>query len=774
LPLRQQKRQTNDSLRGAAPAGFPGTARRGAPLLVALLLLLLAGTGPMAVAAAKGPSQAAATRTAATEPEAEGDGSSAHSAKTQSPHAREAAYLARLDKAIAPLHDYKVSKADATKICDAIKAIAAGKIDKSTEIRAGITDPLGRKLIDWYRLRRGHGEAAEYATFLRENPRWPSRAILHRRMEEVLFAQGGDAETIAGYLNGETPHSAAGLAALASVHLAHGETEKARALASKVWREHDLPRDLEHGFLARFGSLLTPEDHKWRLDRLLVDDVRWKSGRKRRAALARRVIPLLPKKEQRKARARLAVFLHSHVARSRLKAAPGAKGTDWGLVFHRIQQLRRAEKLKQASKLIFAAPTDPHVVVNLDDWWTERQKLAYLALKEKKPKLAYKLVRDAGPLSVNPLNEQSFMAGWIALRYLKDVDAAIRHFTSYTKTADGPLSRAKSNYWLGRAFEANGDQQKAKEAYRAAARESDTFHGLLAMQKLHPGRQRITITPPEVPSSEDIAELNGMDAARALALAYAAGVNRPVTRIFLRHLATLKDSEGWAALVAHLADDMGDTQTAVRIAKAAIAKGHNLVYYSYPVHALPKYKPLRPPPETALILGLARQETEFDTGIISGAGARGILQVMKGTARHVCRKYRIKCSYHRLHSDPAYNTMIGSAYIGDRLAEFSGSYVLGLSSYNAGPGRTRQWISEFGDPRKPDVDPIDWIERIPLEETRRYVVKVLSNIQIYRARLGDEATALRLEEDLSRAREASLSPPVRKSGRRTDTAESGE
>jgi soluble lytic murein transglycosylase len=250
-------------------------------------------------------------------------------------------------------------------------------------------------------------------------------------------------------------------------------------------------------------------------------------------------------------------------------------------------------------------------------------------------------------------------------------------------------------------------------------------------------------------------------------------VSRAVTRIFLRHLATLKDTEGWSAMVAHLAHAMDDTQTAVRIGKAAIADGHNLLYYAYPVHALPDYKPLRPPPETAFLLGLARQETEFNTDIISGAGARGILQVMKGTASHVCREYKIKCNHDRLVSDASYNTMIASAYAADRMAEFSGSYVLALSSYNAGPGRTRQWIREFGDPRKAGIDPIDWIERIPIVETRRYVAKVLSNIQIYRARLGEEANALRLEQDLSRAREASLSPK-RKPGPRTDTAKSGD
>ena len=169
------------------------------------------------------------------------------------------------------------------------------------------------------------------------------------------------------------------------------------------------------------------------------------------------------------------------------------------------------------------------------------------------------------------------------------------------------------------------------------------------------------------------------------------------------------------------------------------------------MHPFPAYKPLRKPPETAFLLGLARQETEFNTQIVSGAGAKGILQVMAVTAKHVCRDYKIKCDLDRLLRDPAYNTMLASAYVGDRMRDVRGSYILTLTSYNAGPGRTRQWIREFGDPREAGIDPIDWIERIPIEETREYVAKVLSNIQIYRARLGEEQRAVRLEEDLNRA-----------------------
>jgi len=169
-----------------------------------------------------------------------------------------------------------------------------------------------------------------------------------------------------------------------------------------------------------------------------------------------------------------------------------------------------------------------------------------------------------------------------------------------------------------------------------------------------------------------------------------------------------------------------------------------------PAVPLPARCRLRRPPETALILAVARQESEFNMATLSGAGARGILQVMPVTAKHVCRDYKLKCDIPRLMKDAAYNTMLGSAYIGDRMEEFRGSYVLAIAGYNAGPGRAREWIEEFGDPRDPKVDPIDWIHRIPFQETREYVQKVLSNLQIYRARLGEEETAVRINADLRR------------------------
>jgi soluble lytic murein transglycosylase len=326
------------------------------------------------------------------------------------------------------------------------------------------------------------------------------------------------------------------------------------------------------------------------------------------------------------------------------------------------------------------------------------------------------------------------------------------------KIADGPLSRAKASYWLGRALAAAGEEARARQAYQEAAAVYDTFHGQLARQALAKGPQALPLSPPDTPTEAEIAGLIANDAAQAAVIADKAGLGRGVTRPFLANLAVRMPSEGATALVAHLTRMMGDAQQSLRIGKKAIADGRNLVIYAYPMHAFPAYAPLRDPPEPAFLLAIARQESEFNPQTVSGAGARGILQVMPITARHVCADYKIKCDIDRLLSDEAYNTKIASAYIADRMGEFAGSYVLGLAGYNAGPGRARQWIGKLGDPRSAKVDVVDWIERIPFTETREYVAKVLSNIQVYRARLGDGQRALQLEEDMRRARQSGAQP----------------
>lgn len=645
-----------------------------------------------------------------------------------------------------------MSVEDAMRLRDAMAALS--NTSQARGLRDQIADPAARKLIDWALARGGNGSARDIKTFADKNPNWPNQDLLAQRAEEQLFVGGGSVRDIKSFFDKGTPKTGIGMAALASAFLAEGDEAQARQLAATAWRRGDIPASLETGFLERFSKLLTEDDHKARLDRYLIDNTRWNNDRADRAAVARRVLPHLGEAERKKADARLAAYLRQPNADALLATLPAdamtAPKPDWGLAFQLSQWNRRAGRLDAAWKILHDAPTDGAAAVNLDEWWEERRLAAYEALKAGKPKIAYDLVKSVGRLSVNPAKDQAFLAGWIALRHLDDPKSAEQHFAALEAVADGPLSRARAGYWLARSFEAQKAPDKMRAPLERAARNFDTFYGQLARLELDPKKTDIKIVPPKTPTPDEVKRFNDNELVRAAVQSRRSSLDISVTRMLLARLSQTLETEAEHALLAHLAEALGDPQMAVRIGKAAIARGFNLTFYAYPLNAMPAYQALRKPPEQAMVLGIARQESEFDTNIVSGAGARGLMQVMPVTAQHVCRDYKIKCELDRLSTDPAYNAMMATAYIGDRMDEFQGSYVLTIAGYNAGPNRVRQWIKDFGDPRLPGIDPVDWINRIPFEETREYVQKVLSNTQIYRARLGNEADALRLLTDLRR------------------------
>jgi soluble lytic murein transglycosylase len=662
----------------------------------------------------------------------------------------EAEHKARYDAATAAVRGYNIASEDAGRLREAFAAIAAGNPNKAKALRAEVRDPVGAKLIDWFAYRNGYGTAAEIRAFLVANPTWPDRGTLTQRAEELLFTSEASPAEVKAFFAETPPTTAIGVTALAWALAADKDEATAKVLASRVWVELEVPSRWEEDVLKRIGGLLTQADHKRRLDRLLLASTTSASDRSARAATIKRTIVLLPASERKTAEARLAVFQRSKSSQKLIaQLPPETLAKEWGLAFHRAQMLRRQGKDEEAWKVLLAEP-EPTLAIRPDGWWQERRANAYAALRAGQPKVAYDLVRDPGKLDVNARNDAAFMAGWLALRFLNDPQKALAHFQALVESADGPLSRARGHYWLGRTWEALGDRAKANQAYLSASLQIDTFHGQLARLKLDPKATALQIDPPMAPTPEEIARFNGLDTVKAAVIAQRAGLDHSLVRAFLVQLRSHMKSEAEVAMLAHLAEEIGDTQMAVRIGKYGVAQGFNLIYYAYPLHRLPTYRPLRRPPETAFILGIARQESEFNTMTMSHAGARGILQVMPVTARHVCRDYKIRCDIARLMKDPGYNTMLGSAYIGDRMDEFRGSYILAIAGYNAGPGRAREWIREFGDPRDPKVDPIDWIHRIPFQETREYVQKVLSNIQIYRARLGEVKTAVRLNADLRR------------------------
>jgi len=198
--------------------------------------------------------------------------------------------------------------------------------------------------------------------------------------------------------------------------------------------------------------------------------------------------------------------------------------------------------------------------------------------------------------------------------------------------------------------------------------------------------------------------------------------------IFIRALSERAKSTSERVLVAELSERIARPDLAVWLARNARNAGS-------PYYARETYPQMRIPQNYArywsLAHGIMRQESSFDRGAVSPAGARGMMQLMPTTARSTANKIDQPFALGRLTSDPDYNIMLGSAYFAYLMDYWGGYAPLAVASYNAGIGNVRKWVSNNGDPRTRGVDVVSWIEDIPFTETRGYVQRVLENTVVY-------------------------------------------
>ena len=645
-----------------------------------------------------------------------------------------------------PLLDFKLSKSDRAALKEAITASYKHRYPVARAQIKRIKHPVAKKLARWYYFRSSgvDAKAADIEAFRLANPQWPDGDRLRRNAERALYLHRVKPAAVKAFFAKSRPQTGAGKAALAAMHLKAGAKDRAKALIAEAWRNHDLSKDLEKAILKQFSGLLDHADHKARVDRLLYQD------RKSKIAAVSRTAVLLPPNEQKKIKARVAVVQRSKTAKKLLAAIPKEqrKG-DVGFYFSRIQWLRRHKEEKKAWTQLRDAPSEPDVLLDLDEWWIERRINCRAALNGGYPEVAYSIARDHGPLSGKYYAEAEFLAGWIALQFLEDHEAAEKHFLALRTSARTPKLIARGEYWLGRAAEAAGRPVEAAQHFTAASDHAFTYYGQLARQSLPRNSAFLPIVPAPEPTPAEIKSFRSLDAVKAIAVIRAAGLTT-LTRLFFLQLARTLEKPGEAVLLAELAILMGQPHSSVRLGLIAFNRGHPTGEYAFPVGLLPKYKKLTKPVEDAFLHALSRQESEFNPKAKSPVGARGLMQLMPRTALMVARQHKIRYKKSKLTQNPSYNMMLGVAHLRDLMDSYKGSYVLSLTAYNAGGGRVKDWTKQFGDPRDPNVDTIDWVERVPFTETRNYIQKILLTMQIFRSRLEGPENALRLLQDLNR------------------------
>ncbi|MBR0983389.1 lytic transglycosylase domain-containing protein [Bradyrhizobium liaoningense] len=615
-----------------------------------------------------------------------------------------------------------------------IELVRKRKAGDASSVAAGISDPVARKLAEWIILRSEDNSATveRYRAFLSANPSWPSQTFLRRRLEAAMWDDRRDDSVAWSWFENESPVSAKGRFTLAKTMLARGDRANAERLVREAWRSDPMSEDTENNALDQFGALLTPGDQKARMDTLLY-------GSENEAAL--RAAKRLGAGYVALAKARIAAVKKAPNAHALLDAVPRELHNDPGFTFSKIQLLRREEKFAEAAQLMLSAPKDPNQLHNLDEWWIERRLLARKMIDTEEFRSAYLIARDAAlPSRDIYKTEQEFTAGWIALRFLNDPAAATQHFARIGVGSVNPTALARAGYWQGRAAEAAGRQQEARNAYARAAEQSTSYYGQLARAKL--GLPQI-----ELNSQPRGRGAERLEIVRAAQLLYELD-EREMAIPLLADMGENGDPEALAGL-GELTQRYNDARGMLLLGKAALNRGLPFDFYAYPVNGIPQFTPIGPDVERSIVYAIARQESAFNPSVVSPAQAYGLMQVTPDAARYVCKRHGATYDLGRLKNDSVYNATLGSAELGGLLEDYRGSYIMTFAAYNAGRGSVKKWVERYGDPRDPKVDAVDWVELIPFSETRNYVQRIMENLQVYRARFGG-GTRLQIEADLRR------------------------
>jgi soluble lytic murein transglycosylase len=555
---------------------------------------------------------------------------------------------------------------------------------------------------------------------------WPTSDRLYQRAEEQLWREHPSAATIRKLMGNRQPESFEGKLLKARERLATGDKAGARLAVIDMWHDNALSASAEKLILKEAGSALTKGDHLQRAHYLLYRE---------RVNGALRLTRLLGKKDRQLIETRAAIIRQKGSTEKLLGRLDKENAKSPHALFMRAQDLRKKGKLEDAAKLIMKGPRDPNQAAHAEKWWDERKLIARDLLEEGNASLAYDLIATRAPAKRIDEAEAEFQAGWIALQFLKDPKRAELHFMALSAIGTTPLTQSRAAYWLARAFSAQGKTEDARQAFATASTFAETFYGQAARSAI--GAQGSGLFALPVPTEADKKAFQNNPMVQAAMMLENLGEDYE-SGLIMRHLAETIESPPQLVLLRDLAESNGDHSKALSVGKIVAGKHRTLAALAFPTRAMPNNIQIPPNLEPAVVYAIARQESAFNPEAVSSAGAKGLLQLLPGTAKQVARTAGLGYSRSKLTSDPAYNATLGAHFLSDLIDRYDGSYILAFAAYNAGPGRIPGWIERFGDPRKPGVDTIKWIESIPFSETRNYVMRCLENLHVYRTILASQ------------------------------------
>jgi soluble lytic murein transglycosylase len=600
-------------------------------------------------------------------------------------------------------------------------------------LKSKLSQPAAKALAEWFAIRGGLPVGFDRITAFQQDCKdWPVTSQIRRRAEDTLLAERRPSSQVRAFFASQPPISGAGRIAFAFALKADGLDQEANAQVRHAWREDTFGGDMGSRILDRFPDVLTQADHRFRMERLLFKE-NW-GGATRAAGYAGKDHGTLVK-------ARMGLYQGKRKADKAFAAVPAALRKDSSYLFSRALFLRRSNQLAEAANVMKQAPHDHELLVDGDEWWAERRLIARALLDKGDPQLAYDVASHHAAETPAQQIEAEFHSGWIALRFLNDPSAASRHFATVAKTASTPISISRIAYWQARAAEASGADEEAKLFYERAGDKPTTYYGQLAKAKLG---QKVALRTIDPLSEDDRRSFDALIPVQAVRILQQIGEADLALGLFADLAQHLNDPGQLDALAA-LASAQQNPRAVLTIGKIASQRGFPLDVHAYPLAAIPEFDPVGGEVEPAMVYAIARQESAFNPRAVSSAGARGLMQLMPATAKRTAQRFGVGFDLERLVRDPSYNAKLGSAHLGELMGDWKGSHILAFASYNAGGGNVKKWIDAYGDPRKPQVDVVDWIERIPFYETRNYVQRVMENLQVYRQRLNESNAPVTVE-----------------------------
>lgn len=605
-----------------------------------------------------------------------------------------------------------------------MKRILAAALLFSTTAHAA--DPA-MTYADWKFLRDPNTPAISFSsglTFLNRHGDWPDAKVIRLRTEEAALREGQSGSALKSFCAAYPPISGRGLVACAGVGMG-GDTAIRQA-----WLQGDFSPFEEKQILSQYGSSLSARDHEARLDRLLYE---------RKSGGAQRMLPLVSGNQQTLAKARMALQSGAGNAPALLKSVPSSLQDDDGLTLDRIR-FRNRRGMNMEMRALFAnGPVDPPYA---DEWWPLRAIAVRESLQAAQYGQAQEIIARHGKLKTEFLAEALWLKGWIGLTYQNNADQAYKDFYRLYSEVVTPVSKSRAAYWAARAAKKNGNGDIARDWLRKAAEFPTVFYGQLAHQEINPGEPLDLPSQPSVSESERHAFVR-QELPRVVRMLVDAGEQEMADK-FIIHLGEQAETPEQFALLADLATSINAAHGGVVVAKSAMRKNVILIRAGWPLLATPQALEIEP----ALTHAITRQESEFNSKAQSHANAKGLMQLLPGTASDTARKLGLPFSAPEIW-DPLTNITLGSAYLGRMIAYQNDSYILGIASYNAGPRNVNNWVADFGRPPRDEEAAIQWIENIPFGETRNYVQRVLENLQVYRQLL-KQSDEVKIKEDLKR------------------------